>query len=307
MDGLTLFCKLYPEVFLQPVFKVQALDGKTYRNSTMFKSVQRSDVLLNFGRWQEEGFKVLNRRYGDEFERRIGKPMAATDVRLAVKPVQEMQSVVFLDDVGGGLGAHLMVETSTDNFHAHFLLDRRCEANEILLIQKVLQRFFGGDPGALRKRQARRLPVPGLRVRINESLPVMSADRLISLSRVYFPDAGPGNSVVARPAPGQKMEGGIDESRTVGNVGAAFLALPDSLVRDIWLRKWKNNHKDDSAADFGLATYLIEKKGYNVGAVIDAIQVARDNLAQEKGDGAEWYLRHTAEKAAEEVEMRRIK
>jgi hypothetical protein len=305
MDALTFFSNLYPEVHLYAGFKVLSLNGFEYHNGLTFKRIMRSsDLIMNYQRQQEETYKVLVQNYGNEFARWVGRPMVVSDIRLAVKPAQEKQIAVFLDDVTESVGAHLMVETSPGNFHAHFVVDRFCNDWEIIRIQKVLNRFFNGDRRAVRRRQARRLPVPGLRTKINTDLPLINAERLLLLSKFYFPEMEAEIPVTTQLVQKSQNNDGTNESCTEHEGGAV---LPDSAIRDIWFRKWMRHHKDDSAADFGLATYLIEKQGYSVSAVIDAIRLARDNLVQEKGMGAEQYLRHTAEKAASVVEQRRVK
>jgi len=266
----------------------------------MFKEIKKcQELIMNFRQYQTKSYNILAAKYGQDFAKYVGRSMIFEDVRLAVRPASELLDAVFVDDVKEGVGAPLMVETSKDNWQAHFVMDQICDEEEILKIQKELTRFFGGDTGAARKNQPRRLPVPGLRMRVNRNWK-LSKEKLLLKYEVFF-----------EPAP--KKEAQFRESRerncgemdTVNEDGSRILSK--SVIRDIWQRKWDRNNKDDSAADFGLATYLVENRGYGVEEVIAAIEAARDNLAQDKGAHAEWYLQHTAEKAFAEIERRREK
>lgn len=297
-DAMKLFAMLYPKVRLQPGVKVEALDWSVYRDGTTLKVVEDSVALmLDYEGAQERGCLVLAGLRGGAFEKAVGRKMRPSDMRLAVRPVLELQAAAFLDDVTSDTEAHLMIETSPGSWHAHFVLDRLCTSVEIIKIQKYLRFFFGGDPAAIRSLQPRRIPVPGLGVLVNHGLPPFKADSLLKqYEACCFDDA--------KRAPVQACSGAPSIfSRALVPVAcntAPHLERPDlddRVLREQWKRRLSQNFRaDKSSADFGLAVYLL-KRGWHPRDVRDALLRTSESIVSRKGRNLDFYLDHTVEKA----------
>lgn len=305
IDAMTLFAILYPKVRLQPGVKVKRDDGTVYRDGTTLKAVEDSTgLMVNFRQSQDRGCRELAGLRGKEFAAAAGRPMVASDIRLAVRPVMDLQAVAFLDDVTDDLAAHLKIETSPGSWHANFILDRLCDSDEIVKIQKYLRYVFGGDPAAIKKLQPRRIPTPGLRTVVYLTLPLFSADRLLMQYTAFVPKTKALAADSPKPAGTMSIFDKIvatDGDRTVQREEPDF---DDAFLTSLWLRKLHAHARmDRSRADFGVAVYLL-KKSWHPADVRDALLKASDDLVGRKGRNTEWYLEHTVEKAKAYIDTR---
>ena len=276
-----LLTHLYEIVKFSVGFKVKDLDGtvlqRAYTALPMEWDTAKADGRIN--KTRTYAFPKLKEQHGDKFARLMGRELLPSDLSVGFAPADGLLSSVYIDDVNGSVPGHLMIETSPDNYHAHFKLDRPCTEEEAAACLRALKDQYGGDPGAMKPRQVRRFVTEGLSFKTNWDEEPVSVD--------YCVKNYPAIKVAAFKISNTEVDVDLTEAEK-------------SFFADVWARKLRRAGNDASIADFGLATYLIES-GQSSDKVIEAIKFCRKTVDTDKNwyEGhAEDYLRNTAARAA---------
>lgn len=176
---------------------------------------------------------VNNPHWSDTFtlvQRLLGRPAEASDVALCFVPnvmPQDYIGAVFLDDVPSTSPAHLLVETSSNSWQAHFDLSEHVNFDEAHRIQRYLCGVHGGDIASTRPGQARRFPNPSLRVIHNNFLAPLDVVKILS----QLPSEA--------PPPVLRTD---------------WKLLPNPA--ELWERYYRSHNRNASTADFCLALRL---------------------------------------------------
>ena len=276
-----LLTHLYGNVKFSVGFKVKDIDGtvlqRAYTALPMVWDTAKAGEQIN--KTRTYAYQKLKELHGDKFSRLMGRELLPSDLSVGFAPADELLSSVYIDDVNGSVPGHLMIETSPDNYHAHFKLDRPCTEVEAAACLRALKDWYGGDPGAMKPRQVRRFVTEGLSFKTNWDEESVSVDYCV---KNYPP-------IKVIPLGVSDTEADVD-----------LTDAEKSFFADVWARKFRRAGNDASIADFGLATYLIEN-GQSAEKVSEAIRFCRKTLDTDKnwyeGHGDD-YLRNTVEKAA---------
>jgi len=270
IDAIQFMAKMYPNVIPLAFFKVLDMMGAVFRAGYDFRDVEN---FHNFARqeqeWRLRFLDICQKQWREQSLSRIGRPLCLDDIRLAFRPICESYSMAFVDDVEMLNEAHLLVETSEDNWQAHFCLSRACTAPEVLTIHRYLSGQYNGDTGAHAADQARRLPRSPLRA-VMQNNTSLDVDRILQRAKL------PVKAV-------QK-----------GPVCPTIFA--QQTLHDIWARKLKQADGDKSRADYKLAIYLLSK-GYGVENVCDILKNVSTDIDQRKGRWSDDYISRTVMKA----------
>ena len=282
LDPNTYFSYAYSELKFYLGFKAYGSDGaKLNRGLTLpriWDSRECSNERVSLQR--EYALPLLCERFGDEFKAATGRELQLSDVRASFAPADEHLRAVMLDDIDDCCGAHILVETSPNNYQGHFFLSRKATEEEVMCCIRMLREYHGGDPGAAKPRQARRFATEGLSCELNLTEELVDVDFAVKhyqAEEVDF-DAEEITHVALTP----------EETR---------------LYREIWERKLLQTRSitkpngDKSIADFGLATYILQK-GLTADVAYAALHTARQTLITDKGaHHAERYTRTTIRNA----------
>lgn len=154
---------LYPKVSFVIFYKIHLDDGKIIRNgyedknTWPFISALSNEILLAA---KQNGFN----RFAAEIREKVGRDPLDGEIRIAYRPVQGHFRSVFVDDVNELTRAHILIETSPNNWQAHFILDQEVTIDVAAVIQRYMIAHCTGttrptaDPAAASPRQARRFP-----------------------------------------------------------------------------------------------------------------------------------------------------
>ena len=291
MSDNQLLTQFYKTVQFSIGFKVKGQDGSVlYRAYTAlpmkwdsFKAGESIESQRNYA------FPRLKDLHGEKFKELMGRELRASDLSVGFRPVEdELLTAVYIDDVSTSVPGHLMVETSTDSFHAHFLLNRPSTEEEAFAVLRALRDWYGGDPGAAKPRQVRRFVTEGISFQVNPDEPTVDVDWCVE----HYPPVQKAPKLDLSPV--------------------ALSDVQKMFFQDIWDRKLRSSRHDIdhpngnfSDADFGLATYLLEH-GYEPSVVKSAIISSRSGLSEKKGAWTEGYLEKTVENAVSAVNTKQV-
>lgn len=260
-EALKVLADMYPMVYPVLRYNVDGLeDGVTYsRRAVSFMEPYNDGPELKF--------KAMEYFWKRKPETR-GKVFLA-DITLSFSPATPLLSAVFLDDVLVTTPAHILIETSPGNWHAHIRLSREVSDDVALSIQKHLAHETPGtnaptaDFGALGARHGRRYPTEGLRYSTMSQLPLFDVDDFLQ------------SHPVEQPKP----------VHAVPRVSRKKLPLPKEALRDIWNRYLgyavkETGRPDMSFADLDMIKYLLER-GWSDAEVMAAVKrVSSDIVAR---------------------------
>ena len=273
---------LYRNVRFYLGFKVVTVDGTAINRGVTLPLVwNMRKACEQFDKQRRYALSEIHAGFGQLFESVAGRPLQLSDLRISFCPADSALQAVYLDDVEESIG-HVNVETSPGNFQAHFRLSRPCDELEASAVIRMLRYCHGGDPGAAKARQGRRFITPGLRYEFDwheDDVNVEDAVRLF-------------------PAPDVEVE--FTDCLTITAV--VLTDSEQSLYREVWQRKLRNAKGDKSAADFGLAAYILEK-GLSADVAASAIAAARTTLFDDKGGYARSYVSRTVQTAIKAVKQ----
>lgn len=132
--------RLYPQVRPLPFYKVFSPSGELLdRDGCALSYTVRFSDFLEFGDSYRKRFLAICQKpdMAERIRHATGRDLVLSDVRLAFKPTGTKLQVAFVDDVKQ-IDAHLLIETSPNNWQAHFILSRECTFDEVLEVQRWL-------------------------------------------------------------------------------------------------------------------------------------------------------------------------
>lgn len=157
---------LYPDIAIVEFYKILAEDGSVLarngysdpkRGYSCIKAAMLPEIMAS-------NHKRAFDRFAPEIRGKFGRDPEPGEIRLAFRPMNGMFQSIFVDDVPQQTRAHILIETSPDNWQGHFLLDQEVTVDVAAEIQKYMIGTCTGsarltaDPGAASPRQARRFP-----------------------------------------------------------------------------------------------------------------------------------------------------
>jgi hypothetical protein len=276
------FANLYRNIRFYLGFKVVTVDGTAINRGLTLPLVwNMREACKHFEDQRRYVLPEIHAQFGQQFESVAGRTLQLPDLRISFCPADSALQAVYLDDVGESIG-HVNVETSPGNFQAHFRLSRPCDEVEASAAIRMLRYCYGGDSGAAKARQGRRFITPGLRHEFDWHEDDVSVEDAVRLF----------------PAPTEDDD--FTDCLTITTV--VLTGAEQSLYRDVWQRKLRSAKGDKSAADFGLAAYVLEK-GLSADVAAAAIAAARTTLSADKGCYAGAYVSRTVQAAAKAVKQ----
>jgi len=262
---------VYPHVSPLAFYKVVDMNGAIFRDGFDFRMIENFQSFASQEEMWRQNFLAMRQTqlWADQIISRLGRPLCLDDIRLAFRPSGQPYAAAFVDDVKQLDEAHLLVETSQENWQAHFRLSRSCTAQEVLLIHRYLSKRYHGDTGAHAADQARRLPRLPLRTILQDRVD-LSVDEILKHSP---------KSVVAKT-----------------RVNKQPLSLDHQILHDIWARKLDHAQGDKSSADFKMAIYLLGK-GSSFEETCEVLTLVSAELFARKGQWCDDYIARTVLKA----------
>lgn len=283
MNTYDFFTTFYPRVEFVPCFKVvYAPDAAPFRSGVRFGvDYDMFELLDNFEGFQKKGLAWLS-RYHDEFKRLTGREMVPEDIRVAFAPVCSSFVVTFVDDVSEDSPAHCLVETSAGNFQAHVLLDRPVSSDDDMNdLMRALCADYGADVGAKKPRQARRVPIPGMRTFINMDLPKLNVDTLIQRGRDMRAQKEAADAAIRASRVQRVLDSAPPSSE---------YRLDATFLNDLWNNKYRKLRVlDRSTADLYFTQYLVSR-GYTLDEVYEALLIASPEIRVRKAGHLEHYI-----------------
>jgi len=289
--------RLYKKVRFFIGIKAASPDGKMVVNS----GITYRKVILDFQKAAQTlekqcryAFPEILKKEGVCFKEITGRDLQLADLRPSFCPADDMLQAVMLDDVEDNCGAHVLVETSPGNWQGHFLLSRPASKKEATCVIRMLRSYHDSDPGAAKVRQGRRFITGDMRSLVDWSEDAADVDHAV---KCYS-----------------------DEDEDELELDDEYPVLTESqkdLYRQVWERRLKNSysylypHGNKSAADFGLAMYILDK-GLSPGVAGAALIHSRQTLSIDKGSYALRYVQKTVgaawkEKLRQTEKQKRLK
>jgi hypothetical protein len=283
--------ELYPEIVIVEFFKILAEDGKVLaRNGfsepshyTDFKVAMLPDIMAN-------AHKRAYVRFAPEIRAKFGREPMPGEIRLAFRPMNGLFRSVFLDDITIKTQAHILIETSRDNWQGHFILGREVTVDVAATLQKHLIGSCAGssrptaDPGAASPRQARRFP-EGRSV-YNTLLPPLDVDDLLEKIKASQPE--------------RTLNMATNSSSDSADREAHW---DDVALDSVWRRQAgnifddkKQRDKSYSAVDMAFANYLLGHCQLRDEFVRDALERVSPNI-DSRHPKLDDYLDRTISKA----------
>lgn len=188
-DVLLEMGRLYPMVQIVLMYKIKQPDGTVLRGGkTVDRNIYPFLQLANL-----YSLKSQRDEAAREFEavvmQKIGRPPRLDELRVAFRPMMETFRSVFVDDVTPAAKANILIETSADNWQAHYYLSREVTRQEAALIQRHQILSVGGDPAAGSPVQARRFPEG--RFMFNPNRPALDIDTILAEVSAVVPGIKP--------------------------------------------------------------------------------------------------------------------
>ena len=286
--------RLYKKVRFYIGIKAVSPDGKTVVNS----GITYRKVILDFQKaaqlLEEQcrfAFSEILKNDGVRFKEITGRDLQLSDLRPSFCPADEMLQAVMLDDVEDNCGAHVLVETSPGNWQGHFNLSRPASKKEAACVIRMLRSYHDSDPGAAKVRQGRRFIIGNMRSVVDWSEDAADVDHAVKCYSVEDED-----------------EPVLEDEYPVLTESQKY------LYRQVWERRLKSSYSyryprgNKSAADFGLAMYVLDK-GSSPGVAGAALLHSRQTLSIDKGTYALRYVRKTVgaawQKKQRQIEMQK--
>lgn len=250
------------------------------------------DYAAKYPEYMHEAFKTFSSTHGDEFHQKVGRPMEYRDLHPALVPTDSKLNSVFIDDIKepDAIKAHFAVETSPGSFQVHYRLSRPADDDEASAVLRMLHDWYGGDIGALKPRQMRRLATDASKIQVFADDEILDVDY----------------AVHHYPKPERVLD--IDDHGEIEDV-------PEEIVT-IFAKEWNDKRRrtvehdkpygDKSVADHHVAR-LVLTHGYSLATAREMIREIRgeDDLLQKKGPGhIEKYLTITVQGAAQILQQK---
>lgn len=289
------FIELFDRTRLAFICKIRDAEGNVIFRKASNPADVEYDVKEYAAKYPEylyEAFKTFSRTHGDEFQQKVGRPMEYRDLHPALVPTDKQLRSVFIDDITepDTIKAHFAVETSPGSFQVHYRLSRPADDAEAAAVLRMLHDWYGGDIGALKPRQMRRLATDASKIQIFTDDEILDVDY----------------AVHHYPKPERVID--IDDHGKIEDV-------PDEIVK-IFAQEWNERRRrtvehdkpygDKSVADHHVAR-LVLSHGYSQATAREMIREIRgeEDLLQKKGPGhIEKYLTITVQGAAQILQQR---
>ena len=282
---------LYPEVIYVAFFKVYRPDGTLYRagytddRSWPFLEAVNPELMFRCKK------RALS-RFAQTIREQVGRDPVEGEILLAFRPAQAFFHSVFVDDVTDKTKAHILIETSPGNWHAHFILDREVNIDIAAKIQRyMIQNCVGtsrptADPAAASPKQARRFPErrfihdAGLRpLNVDEILMGIKLDEEKKKQLIQQ------NRLVQLQCQRKSREENWDDEALEQVYARHSRRINDDK---------KAKDKSYSAVDLAFAMYMVGHCGLDVDFVSDALVKVSPNI-ECRHSRVEDYLRRTLE------------
>lgn len=274
----------YETVQIIYFFKILMPDGSKFRDGFASKDIWHFDTASSSTGMMVHHFKA-EEKFTPAIRKALGRDPLPGEIRVAFRPLLDAFSVVFVDDVIRDTPANFLIETSPENWQAHFILSRSVHYQDAAKIQKYLiMKCTGtsrvhGDVGAASPVQPRRFPEGRfIHDTWKEALDVDSILTVLPVAKNYQQPS----KVRTRAIPNQSHEGN----------------WTDEALEQCYSRFHEKNG-DLSSVDMSFAIYLFSK-GLSEEFVYDAIEKVSPNVLV-RHPHIEDYLLRTIGKALQAI------
>lgn len=117
--------------------KALCMDGTVLEHSLDTAEIWEFEMAVTEFGMQVHHWKA-NRYYDLCVQESLGRNVQPGEIQVAFRPTTEMSGAVFFDDVASSNPGHILIETSPNNFQAHYLLSRNATESEVAAIRKHL-------------------------------------------------------------------------------------------------------------------------------------------------------------------------
>ena len=252
----------YPKVQIIYFFKALMPDGSILRHGFDTKvkwdfetATTSTGMMVHHSKARE--------MFAPTIRKALGRDPLPGEIRVAFRPLLDTFTVVFVDDVIRDTPANFLIETSPENWQAHFILSRSVNYQDAAKIQKYLIKQCAGssrehgDIGAASPVQPRRFPEGRF---IHDTWKeTLDADAILNVLPEVKKNQPP-SKVVTRLIPNQSH---------VGN-------WTEEALEQVYSRFHEKN-SDLSSVDMSFAVYLLSK-GLSEEFVSDAIEKVSPNV-----------------------------